>query len=167
MDSFEKAIGNLRTSLKHGTLFYKPTPTELARQKRWEDTRNSEPNTEYKNFTKTTKSALQIAQEKAATVAHIMNPDGTRMSDQIMREFYEAHPEEFEVPKTPAISTPVDTDEAFYHKQTKDYIRSIASNLIRAEAEKEYGHQHNASWKATFFLLRNWYERRAPGAPQR
>lgn len=166
-DSFERAIGNLRTSLGHGRLIYKPTPSQQAAAKRWEDTRNSEPNTEYKNFTKSKKSALQVAQEKAASVAHIMNPDGTRMSDQIMREFYENHPEALE-PETPAQNTPpVDPDEAFYHKQTKDYIRSIASNLIRAEAEKEYGHQHNASWKVTYSLLRNWYEKRAPGAPQR
>lgn len=155
--SFEKAVGNLRSSQGHGTLIYRQTPSEKAAAKRWESTRAETPK----------KSGLQIAKEKAATVAHIMNPDGTRMSDQIMREFYENHPEEIEAPKAPANLTPVDTDEAFYHKQTKDYIQSIASNLLRAEAEKEYGHQHNGSWKVTYHLLRNWYERRAPGAPQR
>ena len=150
-DSFERAIGNLRASLGHGTLIYKPTPSELARQKRWDDTRTSEP---------PKKSALEIAKAKAAAMSHVVNPDGRRMSDVIMEEFFKAYPEAAAPEASTQQTPPVNQADAYWEKQTKDFIQSISSNLLRTEAEQLYGHKQHDSWRATYRALEIWHDRK-------
>lgn len=157
-DSFGLAIGNLRTSLGHGTLVYKPTPSQQASAKRWETTRNSE----------SRKSLLEIAKEKAANVRHVFNPDGTRMSDTIMRQFYENHPEflESETSQTPATPSVDEAYEGYWERQTKEYIRSINGNLLQQEAEQSFGKLHgNNSWRQTYMNLTTWHEQKKAEKP--
>lgn len=149
-DSFEKAVGNLRTSLGHGTLVYKQTPSELARQKRWDDTRASEPR----------KTARQLAEEKAAAVRHVRTEDGRLLSDVILEAAPDPEPTPSEKRLADQKAKLGKDNDSYWQQRTMSYINSIQSNLVRAEAEQLFGKQMNGNWEVNYRSLENWLSRK-------
>lgn len=158
-NTFHQLINHFQRYVPNTQLYWTPTSSQQAQQKRWEKARAADP-------PPTIKGLLEAAKQKAASVAHIVNPDGTRMSDQIMRDFFQAHPEamETEAPaKTPQQKIE-DGVEAHWKQQTEDYIRSLSGqNLLQQEAQQKFGQPLHGSWRQAYNALQIWHERKKLG----